>query len=293
MNTVSLDSMDQAKRTLIDLAIRYGPRLFTAMVTLAVGYMLAQRTGRLVARWLARRDLEEALRRLIGRMITAFVLLVFALMALQNLGIELLPLLASLGVVGVGAGLAMQGMLSNLVAGLTIIFSQPFRIGEYIAVIGVEGQVESIDLFTTTLVHTDRSQVIVPNRKILGEVLHNYGKLRQLSLSLGVAYGTDLGRALLVIRDVLSRSGHALADPAPVVGVSHLGDSSVVISVRPWVPVAQYVEAVGHINRALAEACSAHNIRLAPPQREVRILSAASDSPTVPPAPAAVERHDS
>ena len=77
MNTVSLDSMDQAKRTLIDLAIRYGPRLFTAMVTLAVGYMLAQRTGRLVARWLARRDLEEALRRLIGRMITAFVLLVF------------------------------------------------------------------------------------------------------------------------------------------------------------------------------------------------------------------------
>jgi small conductance mechanosensitive channel len=83
-----------------------------------------------------------------------------------------------------------------VVAGLTIIFTRPFRVGEYIATGGVEGQVEAISLFTTTLSHTDLSSVIVPNRKIIGEILHNYGKQRQLEVVVGVAYGTDVALAL-------------------------------------------------------------------------------------------------
>ncbi len=113
-------------------------------------------------------------------------------MALQNLGVELLPLIAGLGVAGAGIALATQGVLGNVVAGLSIIFSKPFRVGEYIAIAGVEGTVETISLFSTTLAHVDRSRVIVPNRKIVGEILHNYGRIRQLDVSVGVAYDTDI-----------------------------------------------------------------------------------------------------
>lgn len=273
MTPPNLETMEQTKRMLIELSLRYAPRLFTALLILAIGVLVARQANRLAQRFLSRRELEVSLAKLIGRMAGLLVLLVFVMMALQNLGVELLPLLASLGVVGVGAGLAMQGVLSNLVAGLTIILSQPFRVGEYISVIGVEGQVESIELFTTTLLHTDRSQVVIPNRKLVGEVLHNYGKLRQLSLQVGVAYATDLPRALLLIRAVLSQNPRVLAEPAAVVGVGQLGESAIQIAVRPWVAVPDYVDAIGELNQALVEACRSQAIKLALPQQEVRLLS--------------------
>ncbi len=273
MTPPNLETMEQTKRMLIELSLRYAPRLFTALLILAIGVLVARQANRLAQRFLSRRELEVSLAKLIGRMAGLLVLLVFVMMALQNLGVELLPLLASLGVVGVGAGLAMQGVLSNLVAGLTIILSQPFRVGEYISVIGVEGQVESIELFTTTLLHTDRSQVVIPNRKLVGEVLHNYGKLRQLSLQVGVAYATDLPRALLLIRAVLSQNPRVLAEPAAVVGVGQLGESAIQIAVRPWVAVPDYVDAIGELNQALVEACRSQGIKLALPQQEVRLLS--------------------
>src|SRR5712692_9994091 len=94
-----------------------------------------------------------------------------------------------------------QGVLSNLVAGLTIIFTKPFRVGEYVEMVGVQGQVEVIELFTTTLTHPDRSKVVIPNRKIVGEVLHNYGTIRQLDMSVGVAYDTNLPDAIAILRD--------------------------------------------------------------------------------------------
>ena len=167
----------------------------------------------------------------------------------------------------------MQGVLSNLVAGLTIIFTKPFRIGEYIELIGVNGQVTSIEIFSTTLLHADRSRVIIPNRKIVGEVLHNYGQIRQLDLSVGVGYGTDLNQALAVVRDILSKNVRVLKDPAAVVGVAVLADSSIGIAVKPWVSVADYGPAGGELNQAIVEHFRAGRIEIPFPQHEVRMLS--------------------
>jgi small conductance mechanosensitive channel len=111
-----------------------------------------------------------------------------------------------------------------MVAGLTIIFTRPFRVGEYIHIAGVEGQVEAISLFSTTLNHTDRSRVVVPNRKIVGEILHNYGKVRQLNIVVGVAYDTDLNQALAVINEVLQANPRVLKEPAPVIQTIMLAD---------------------------------------------------------------------
>ena len=279
MNTPSTESLDQTRRTLIDLSIRYGPKLVTALVILIAGGFAARYVGRVLLQWLNRREMEPPVRKLISRLGSLIVLLVFVLMALQNLGVELLPLFAGLGVAGVGVSLAMQGVLSNLSAGLTIIFTKPFRIGEYIALIGVEGQVESIELFSTTLFHLDHSRVVIPNRKIVGEVLQNYGKIRQLDLSVAVSYSGDLEKALRTIQAVLAQNPHVCPEPTPVVILSLFDESALRVSVRPWVQVLDYVQATGSINADIFAAFQKLHIEIPFPQQEVRLLPAASETP--------------
>jgi small conductance mechanosensitive channel len=265
-------TISHAKDTLIDLAIRFGPRLFTAALILVVGAFVSSWLSRWVTQFLALRDLEPPLRVLLARVAWAFCFAIFALMALQNLGVELLPLIAGLGVVGAGIALATQGVLSNMVAGLTIIFTKPFRVGEYIAIAGVEGMVESITLFNTTLGHVDRSQVVVPNRKVVGEILHNYGRIRQVEVSVGVAYDSDLGVVVDLIRGVLRANTHVLQDPPPVVQPMQFGDSSISIAVKPWVAVQDLAAATGEIYAALLVALRAHGVVMPLPQREVRLI---------------------
>ena len=183
-----LDPLAHAKDTLLDLAIRFGPKVLVAIIIITVGFFVAGWIGRVVARGLTRFDLEPPVRQLLTRVARVLIVGLFVIMALQNLGVELLPLLAGLGVAGAGIALATQGVLSNMVAGLTIIFTKPYRVGEYIGIAGVEGQVESITLFNTALTHPDRSRIIVPNRKVVGEILHNYGRIRQSDVRVGVAY---------------------------------------------------------------------------------------------------------
>ena len=140
-------------------------------------------------------------------------------------------------VAGIGIGIALQGVLRNVMAGLSIIFTKPFRVGDYIDIVGVYGQVTTIDIFSTTLMHADLSKVVIPNHKIVGEILHNYGRMRQLNLTVGVGYGTNLPEALGIVNDVLFKSPHVLKEPAATMGITQLADSSIQISMGPWVKV--------------------------------------------------------
>jgi small conductance mechanosensitive channel len=265
-------TISHAKNTLLELAIRFGPRLFTAVLILIAGIFVSNWVSRWFTRLLGHRDLEPPLRLLFTRIAWAFCFAIFVLMALENLGVELLPLLAGLGVAGAGIALATQGVLSNMVAGLSIILSKPFRVGDYIAIAGVEGVVESITLFNTTLGHVDRSQVIVPNRKVVGEILHNYGRIRQVEVSVGVAYESDLGMVVDVIRGALAANPRVLQDPQPVVQPMQFGDSSISIAVKPWVAVQDQVAATGEIYAAVLVALRARAVVIPPPQREVRLI---------------------
>lgn len=273
---VELQTLDQVKATMVDMAIKFGPKLIVALAILFAGHVVARWGGRLVERVLARFRLEPPVRLLLVRVAYLLVIGLFAVMALQNLGVELLPLIAGLGVAGAGIALAMQGVLGNVAAGLTIIFTQPFRVGDYISIADEEGEVLDINLFSTTLGHTDRSKVLIPNRKIVGEILHNYGSIRQLDLEVGVAYDTDLDAALRAIDALLAANPRVLRDPAPVVGVARLADSSIAIRIGPWVAVRDTVEATAEINRAVLEACRAQGIGIPFPQREVRLIGPAA-----------------
>ena len=267
-----LQSLDQVKASILDMAIRFGPKLLVAIIILVAGYLVARWAGRMLERVLVSFKLEPPVRSLLVRTGEILVVGLFAIMALQNLGVELLPLIAGLGVIGAGVALAMQGVLGNVAAGLTIIFTQPFRIGDYISIAKEEGEVLDMSLFSTTLGHTDRSRVVIPNRKIVGEILHNYGRIRQLDVVVGVAYGTDVNLALSVIDEILRSNPRVLRDPAPKIGVARITNSSVSLSVNPWVNVPDYLAAVSEINQAILETFRARKVVMPLPQLEVRML---------------------
>lgn len=267
-----IQTISSVKDTLLDLAIRFGPKLLVAILILVAGAIASRWVSRWLLRMLGRLELEAPVRLLLARAAWAACFALFFIMALQNLGVELLPLIAGLGVAGAGIALATQGVLSNMVAGLSIIFAKPFRVGEYIEIAGVEGTVETITLFSTTLLHVDRSRVIVPNRKIVGEILHNYGRIRQLELIVAVAYDADLQAALGSVREVLENNARVLKDPVAVVQPVQLADSSVNIAVRPWVLIEDQGSAAGEINAAVLAALRARGIGIPFPQREVRLI---------------------
>jgi small conductance mechanosensitive channel len=271
--TNQLETLEQAKKTAVDLSIRYGPKVFIALIILVAGFFVARWVGRIFQRSLNKMNLEPPVRTLLLRLIRLLVMALFVLMALENLEINLLPLIAGLSVAGAGIALAMQGVLGNLAAGLTILITKPFRVEEYIQLQGVEGQVTAIELFATTLVHADKSRVVIPNRKIVGEILHNYGKIRQLDLTVGVAYGTNMSEALLTISQVLKASSRVLKEIEPMVGIASLGSSSIDIAVRPWVAVADFGPAGGEIYRSIVAEFNARKIEIPFRQIDVRLLN--------------------
>jgi small conductance mechanosensitive channel len=271
-----LETLEHVKRTVIDLVIQFGPKVLVAVAIIVAGIFVGRWAGRIIDGGLRKFNLEPPVRQLLVRVVRIFVLGLFAIMALQNLGVELLPLIAGLGVAGAGIALAMQGVLGNMVAGLTIIFTRPFRVGEYISIAGEEGQVENISLFSTVLSHPDLSQVVIPNRKIVGEILHNYGKIRQLEIMVGVAYDTDLNKALSAIDEVLQNNPRMLKDPVPAVAVSVLAPSSINIAVKPWVNVQDYGPAGGELKKTIVETFRSRNIVIPFPQHEVRMLGSAA-----------------
>jgi len=263
-----------AKDITLDLIIRYGFQVLGALIILTVGLLLARWIGNFANRWLESRVKEPPMRLLMVRITRIVVLGLTLLVALDKFGFQIAPLVAAVGVAGVGIGFAFQGVLGNIVAGLSIIFTKPYRVGEYIELLGVHGQVVTIELFSTSLVQLDQSRVVIPNRKIVGEILHNYGTIRQLQLRVGVAYGANLDEVLGVAKEIVVANSRVLKEPAPVIGISALADSSVTLSIQPWVAVADIVSAEAELYHAIVERFRAGKIDIPFPQREVRLLGA-------------------
>ncbi len=265
----------QLKNKVMEYAVDHSGSILGGVLTLVAGFFVSRWVADMVSRALERKGIEPPVRMLVSRIVRLLVFGMALVAALETLGLHMTVLIAGISVAGVGVGFAMQGVLSNMAAGLTIIFTKPFRVGEYIELLGVQGQVMTIHLISTTLQHYDNSRLVIPNRKLIGEVLHNYGTSRQLELSVGVGYGTDLTKAQTLIMEVLACNPRVLRDPAPIATVSALSDSSITYSIKPWVKVNDYIPAQGELYQALVERFRAAGIELPFPQREIRILNSA------------------
>lgn len=253
--------------------VDHGMQILTAIVLMGIGVVVARWAGNLIHRWLKAKAFDEPVSNLIVKVVKLLIIVMIGIMALGQMGVQITPLIAGIGVAGVGLSLAMQGVLGNLVAGLTIIFSKPFTIGEYIELLGANGQVTDIALFSTTLLHTDNSRVIVPNRKIVGEILHNYGNIRQLDLTAGVGYSADLTMVLSIVNDILQQNPCVLKEPAPVVGIASLNELSIALAIKPWVKVEDFVPAQAAIYQAVIESFRDKKIEIPAPRRDIHFLN--------------------
>jgi small conductance mechanosensitive channel len=259
---------------ILDLAVRYGFQVLGAIVILVVGFVVAWWVGTAVERPLKRLALEPPMRRLMVRAVRVVVLLFALVIALDKFGFQIAPLVAGIGVAGLGLGIALQGVLGNVIAGLTIIFTKPFRVGEHIEIVGMKGDVHTIELFSTTLLHPDQSRIIIPNRKIVGEILHNFGTMRQLHLTVVIPHGSDLAALLALIREIVAANPRVLPEPAPVIGVAQVELTGVRIGVNPWVRVPDVIPGEAEIYRALLERFGSAGIAVPVPRQEIHLVDA-------------------
>ncbi|MCY7309067.1 MAG: mechanosensitive ion channel family protein [Rhodoferax sp.] len=263
------------ERTAIDLAIQFGPKLLVALLILAVGFFARSGIAGLTDGVIGRLGLDQTLRQLRSRVVRILEVCLFAIMAMQNLGIELLSLLAGLGLAGAGVALAMQGILGNLAAGLTIIFTRSFLVGEHISIAKEEGVVEEIRLFDMVLSHTDRSTA----RASLSPSARSSVKScttsawRARSTSRWVLPMTPRSSAPCNWRGLLTKSAKVLTEPAPVISVLWLSDSAAQIGIRPWTGVADYADVSSQVTQAVLATFRANGIGIPLRSQEVRLLA--------------------
>ena len=268
-----MDMSAHTQELIMEILTRYGLQVLGALAILVIGLLVARWLGGLADQRFQKSQMEPPMRILLVRVIKIIVLILAVVVALDKFGFSVAPLVAGIGVAGLGFGLALQGVFSNIVAGLTIIFTKPFRVGEHIAIVGVRGDVTHIELSATTLVQADLSRVIVPNRKIVGEILHNFGTMRQLTLTVRVPHPTDLNLALQAARQVVMESARTLKDPVPSVGIAAVDDIGIKIEVQPWVRVVDVVAAEPELYQALVEAFRGRGIGIPVAAHDVRLMN--------------------
>jgi len=256
-----------------DLLVRYSFQVLAALAIFVAGLLVARWVGGAVARSLRKTQLELHLQRLLVRAAKLLVVLFTIVLALDKFGVQVTALVAGISVAGLAGGLALQGVLANLAAGVSIMFSRYFRIGDYIEIGSVKGQVTSIDLSMTVLRTLEDARVIVPNRRIVGEVIYNYSAERRVTLHVEVGYNEDLDRAMAAVRAVLAENSRVLKNPPPEVGIVNLTDTGVQIVLRPWCKAEDFWLVQYELYRAVLERFRQEKIETSVPTREVRLIN--------------------
>ncbi len=275
---MSIDTVQEALRSLIPLATTYGLQALGAIVILIVGKVAAGIAANLSERGLTRAKVDKALVGFLGSLVRYGVLTFAVIAALANFGIQTTSFVTVLGAAGLAVGLALQGSLSNFAAGVLILLFRPFGLGDFVEAGGVAGAVQQIGILTTVLTSPDNKKIIVPNSQIMGGTIVNYSAndTRRVDLTVGVGYGDDLGKAKAVLEKIVQDHPKVLPDPAPVIEVAELGDSSVNFVVRPWVKTPDYWEVYFDLNRTIKETFDREGVSIPFPQRDVHLYNETS-----------------
>jgi len=257
-----------------DQAIRVGMRVVAALLVMLIGLWVARRLAGVAERALGRARFDTTLTGFLRNLLYGVLIALLVVTALQVLGVPSAPLVAALGAGGLAIGLSLQGSLSNLAWGVLLALFRPFRIGDFVTVGGATGTVDAINLMYTTLIQPDNCEAMVPNAKIGGDAIINFNRrgTRRFELTVGIGYKDDIGRAKTVIEQLFAADPRILADPAPGVWTSGLGESSVDLVIRGWTRVADLWATQTDLRRAIKEAFDAEGISIPFPQRELTVV---------------------
>lgn len=258
-------------RALGDAVFGWSGRLLVALLILAVGWWLARRLATGLQRVLVRGGADPLLGSFLRNLVLALLLAVVVVGALDRAGVPTASLLAALGAAGLAIGLALQGSLSNLAAGVLLMVFRPFRVGDSIEVGSVAGVVQGVSLMQTFLLTGDNREVILPNAKVAGDVIVNVNArgTRRIDLAIGIAHDADVGRAIESLRATAAADARVMAQPAIEVAVVQLVESGVQLALRAWVKSSDYGAVQSDLLRAVKQRFDVEGVNFARPSREI------------------------
>lgn len=256
---------------LVEFFVNYSFQLFGAIVIFIIGLYVAKKATKFLGKICAKHNVDVTLTNFLSNILRITIIIMVAIICLGKLGVSVTPFVAAIGAASLGAGLAFQGLLSNYGAGLTIIITRPFVIGNTITVQNITGVVKDISLGATYLTNEEEELITIPNKFIVGEILHNSQENMLIETVIGVSYDTDLTHAIAKISEALSGISN-LAERKPQIGIDAFADSSINIGIRFWAPTTEYFHTRYEANLAIYQALKKANITIPFPQREVRML---------------------
>lgn len=257
-----------------DLLVVYGMRLLMALIMLAVGLWLIGRFVNLMGALMIKREVDESLIPFLKSLISITLKIVLILSIVSVLGVPTASFLAVLGSAGLAIGLALQGSLSNFAGGVLILTVKPFRKGDFITALSVSGTVHTINLLNTVLKTPDNQTIFIPNGQLAGATITNFSvePTRRLVIEFGISYGDDIKKAKSIIEEQVKADERILQEPAPVIAVISLGDSSVNISTRVWVKREDYWAVNFALHENVKYQFDAEDITIPFPQRDVHFF---------------------
>jgi len=271
MESVPEDLMDQV----VGLAVGYGLNVVWAILILIIGFWIAGRAQSFAARKLIKIDrFDETLAGFVSSLVKYLIIAFTVIAVLGKFGVETTSLVALLGAAGLAVGLALQGTLSNVAAGVMLLLFRPFKIGDFVEVAGQSGSVKGINLFTTEMATGDNVQIIVPNSEVWGGAVKNYSyhEKRRVDLVIGVGYDDDLNVARTSIMETIEADSRSLSDPVPLVAVTELADSSVNFVIRVWCKNSDYWPLKFELMKAIKERLDKDGLSIPYPQHDVHLI---------------------
>jgi len=256
----------------------YGLSVVGGIAILIAGWIVANTVSRTIRRVMGRREtIDPLLTGFVASLVKYLILAVTIVAVLSQFGVQTASMIAVLGAAGLAIGLALQGTLSHLAAGVMIMIFRPFRQGHYIEVAGVGGTVKDVTLFTTELATPDNVQIIVPNGKVWGDVVRNFSfhDTRRVDFALGIGYGDDIDKAIKTVQGAIAKEKRAHTEPEPLIVVGALADSSVNLTIRVWCDGGDYWGVKFDLTKAFKEALDKAGISIPFPQRDVHLHQAA------------------
>ena len=267
--------MDQIIVKLQEWIALYGLKLVAAIVILILGRFIAGILRRLINSLMTKHNIDKTLVSFVSSLSYVAMITFVVIAALGQLGIQTASFVAILGAAGLAVGLALQGSLSNFAAGVLMIIFKPFKVGDYVEAGGAAGTIEEVGIFTTVIKTPDNKKVIVPNSKVTGDNITNYSAndTRRVDVIAGVSYSDDIELVRRVLSEIQAEDERILKDPAPMIALAELGDSSVNFTVRSWVKTADYWSVFFDMQEKVKKRFDAEGISIPFPQRDVHIFN--------------------
>lgn len=261
--------------TLTVWVTQYSVKLVAAILIIIIGRWISRRISRLLGRLLDKNNVDVTLVRFAENLTYYALIVVVLIAAVGQLGINTTSFLTIVGAAGLAIGLALKDSLSNFAAGVMLTLFRPFRVGDFVEAGGVTGTVQGITIFNTVLNTPDNQKVIIPNGIITSDVITNVtaNDTRRVDLVIGIGYSDDIAKAKKIVSDLLQKEKRVLSDPAPVIAVSELADSSVNLVVRPWVKTGDYWTVRFDLTEEIKNSFDEAGISIPFPQQDVHLFN--------------------